>query len=270
MLILIRGGGDLASGIALRLVRAGLKVVICELAQPLAVRRLVSFSEAIYNGETTVEGLTARRVMDPQDTLKVLTTLSRSQIPVLVDPQGEAIAGLHPEVVVDARMTKQPAELPAEKVNLLIGLGPGFTAGANCHCAIETKRGHTLGRVYWQGGPLPDTGIPDGVLERRSERVLRAPVDGELRALAELGSVIEAGQTLAEVDGQVLVASFRGALRGLLRSGQLVKQGMKIGDLDPRADPELCRLVSDKSLAIAGGVLEAILSRPELRSKLWA
>ena len=270
MIVLIRGGGDLASGIALRLYRAGLRIVMTELPQPLAVRRLVSFSEAVYAGETTVEGITAKRVNDPGDALRILNVFAKGQIPVLIDPDGAAIRAVHPTVVVDARMLKQAVPLPEERINLLIGLGPGFTAAGNCHAAVETNRGHTLGRVYWTGGPQPDTGVPDAVQDQRIERVLRAPTDGEVVAHAQLGEIIEAGQLIAEVDGQPVKAGFRGALRGLLRTGVQVSEGLKIGDLDPRADSSLCWLVSDKSLAVAGGVLEAILTRSELRKSFWS
>jgi xanthine dehydrogenase accessory factor len=269
MIVLIRGGGDLASGVALRLQHVGLKVVISELPQPLAVRRFVSFSEAIYIGECTVEGVTARLVKDPTDTLRVLQIFAKNQIPVLIDPQGEAVKYLHPTVLVDARMLKQRAELIPTRVQLIIGLGPGFVVGENCHAVIETKRGHMLGRVLWQGEAEADTGQPEAVAEHRAERVLRAPVDGILQTHAEICDHLESGQPVAEVNGQTINAPFSGILRGLLRSGLEVHKGMKIGDVDPRNDPHFCRLISEKSLAIGGGVLEAILSRVELRPLLW-
>jgi xanthine dehydrogenase accessory factor len=268
-LILLRGGGDLASGVALRLHRAGLRVAICEIAQPLAVRRQVAFAEAVYAGSLTVEGVTARLAKDPSDTLSVLMLFSRGLIPVLVDPQAEAIASLHPTVVVDARMLKEWVPLDARPVPLLIGLGPGFEAGVNCHAAVETNRGHFLGRVYWQGGPEPDTGAPDPVLDKQTERVLRAPAAGVFTGLAEIGDLVEPGALLAQVDGQPLTAPFRGLLRGLLHSGLRVTPGLKVGDLDPRADRRFASLVSDKSLAVGGGVVEAILARPNLRAHLW-
>jgi xanthine dehydrogenase accessory factor len=268
-IILIRGAGDIASGVALRLHLSGMRVVMTELPQPLSVRRLVSFAEAIYAGETTVEGVTAKRVQDPTDALKILRILSQGQIPVLVDPTGEAIAAIHPGVVVDGRMLKQKVELVRTQVQLLVGLGPGFIPGENCHAVVETNRGHQLGRVYWKNPAQDDTGIPEAVAERAAERVLRAPADGELKALAEIGAILEGGQPAAEVNGQQVTARFHGVLRGLIHPGIQVKAGMKIGDLDPRADPRLCSLVSDKSLAVGGAVLEAILSRPNLRAHLW-
>ncbi len=270
MIVLIRGGGDLASGVALRLQHCGIRVVISELEQPLAIRRLVSFSQAIYTGETSVEGITARRVLDPTDTLRVLQVLAKGHIPVLIDPEGQAIKALHPYVVVDARMLKTMVELIPTQVELIIGLGPGFVTGQNCHAVIETKRGHYLGRVIWQGGAEGDSGIPEAVNSMDKGRVLRAPNDGVLQAHAEIGEHLSAGQLVAEVDGQAVYAPFPGVLRGMLHPGIIVKNGMKIGDVDPRDDPAYCRMVSDKALAIGGGVLEAILSRPELRPHLWS
>jgi xanthine dehydrogenase accessory factor len=267
--VLIRGGGDLASGVALRLFRAGIRVMITELPQPLAVRRKVCFAEAVYSGETTVEGVSAKRVQDPGDSLGVLMTFSKGKIPVLIDPEAKAIALLHPSVIVDARMLKRPVELDPNVVPLIVGLGPGFTAGVNCHAAVETNRGHFMGRVYWQGAPQPDTGVPEGVAGRSAERVLRAPEDGSLQAHAEIGDHLDEGQLAAEVSGAPLVAPFAGVLRGLLHPGAPVTRGMKVGDVDPRDDPRICSLVSDKALAVGGGVLEAILSKVELRRHLW-
>lgn len=268
-MILIRGGGDLASGVALRLHRVGLRVVITEIAQPLAVRRLTCFAEAIYRGQFAVEGVAARLCKDPADTLTILMTLSKGQIPILIDPQGESITHLHPTAVVDARMLKRPLELDPRRVALLIGLGPGFEGGVNCHAVVETQRGHTMGRVLWQGKPEPDSGFPDGVAGIDSARVLRAPVDGIFQPFAEIGAHVEAGQPIAEVAGQPILAPFPGVLRGLLYPGLTVRRGLKVGDIDPRDDPHYCSMVSDKSLAVGGGVLEAILTRPNVRAHLW-
>lgn len=269
MIVLIRGGGDLASGVAIRLYRAGLRVVITELPQPLAVRRSVSFSEAVLAGEMTVEGIRARRVADAGDSLRILQILSKGSIPVLIDPEALSAQALHPTVIVDARMRKQPPEPLRHTARLFIGLGPGFTAPKDCHVVIETSRGHTLGRAIWQGSASADTGVPEGVLDHHAERVLRAPADGSLKTFVLIGAHVDEGQIIAEVAGKSITALFPGLLRGLLPDGQVVTAGLKIGDLDPRDDPGLCTLVSDKSLAVAGGVLEAILSRTELRAHFW-
>jgi xanthine dehydrogenase accessory factor len=263
--VLIRGGGDLASGVAARLHRAGFKVLITELSQPLVVRRLVSFAEAVYTGEIQVEGITARKAGDLSQTNQILST---GEIAVLVDPQLESLENFSPLVLVDARMTKRPPGGRLEGVPLVIGLGPGFTAGEDCDAVIETMRGHSLGRVLWHGQALVDTGIPETVGGRDAERVLRAPADGKLEVRVRITDRVQQGDLLAEVSGKPLHAPFTGVIRGLLQDGLPVKAGMKIGDLDPRNDPAYCKMISDKSLAIAGGVLEAILSKPEIRKEL--
>ncbi len=268
--VLVRGGGDLGSGVTLRLHRAGLKVVVAEIAQPLAVRRKVAFAEAVYTGELTIEGVMARRVEDPADTFQIQRLLSQGLVPVVIDPEAEAFKLIQPTVLVDARLSKRPAELSKDIARLYIGLGPGFEAGINCHAVIETNRGPFLGRVYWQGSAEADTGLPDAVKGFRSERVLRAPAEGAVETRSEIGDLLKEGQLIAEVDGEPIVAPFTGVLRGLIHPGLVVREGTKIGDIDPRGDPRLCNLVSDKALAVGGGVLEAILSRPDLRPLLWA
>jgi xanthine dehydrogenase accessory factor len=238
---------------------------VTEIAKPLAVRRTVSFAEAVYAREITVEGITAHCIPDPSDSFRILMVLGKQQVPVLVDPDCTAAKALHASVIVDARMTKQAPQAIGYSPVLYIGLGPGFEAGVNCQAVIETRRCHMFGRVYWRGVPDPDTGQPDG----DPQRVLRAPADGEFVAHAEIGQHIQAGQMIAEVAGQTISAPIPGVLRGLLHPGLTVTRGLKIGDIDPRDDPHLCQLVSDKSLSVGGGVLEAMLSRPELRPQFW-
>ena len=269
MIILIRGGGDLASGVSLRLFRAGLRVIVTELPKPLAVRRRVSFAEAIYAGSVEIEGVTGIRIENPTDISEINQTLARGEIPVIVDPQVEAAQMLKPSVIVDARMLKQHSPMPPTTSCLVIGLGPGFIAGENCHAVIETNRGYRLGRVIWEGSAQADTGIPESLQNHKSDRVLRAPVNGRLSVFADIGDLLEEGQPIAEVGEVTLVAPFKVVLRGILYPGLYVETGLKIGDIDPRADPNFCFMVSDKSLAIGGGALEAILSRPELREQLW-
>lgn len=261
-IVLIRGGGDLASGVALRLHHAGFGVVVTELPQPLAVRRLVSFSEAVYEGQTTVEDVTGRRVTADQ----VDATLARREIPVLVDPNADILQTLNLNrlaAVIDARLIKTPPQPLLTPVPLHIGLGPGFSAPGNCHAVVETQRGHTLGRVYWIGAALPDSGQPEG----DPRRVLRAPAEGMLAPSVKIGEHVGEGQLLAKIrtedDREVgaIFSALPGVVRGLLRAGMPVTKGMKLGDVDPRDDPAFVRLVSDKALAIGGGVLEAILSR---------
>jgi xanthine dehydrogenase accessory factor len=261
-LIVLRGGGDLASGVALRLHRTGFQIVILELEKPLAVRRSVSFSEAVYEGVQTVEGTTARLVSPDQ----LQVTLEANEIPVLVDPQAsilrnQFLTSPRSTFVVDARLLKAAPEPLGVNIPLYIGLGPGFTAGENCHAVIETRRGHTLGRVYWSGAAQADSGEPDG--DRR--RVLRAPYSGVLVADAQIGDQLEEGQLIAEIqpeggnDNYSIFSPFKGVLRGLIRPGIQVTRNMKIGDVDRRNDPAICSLASDKAMAIGGAVLEALL-----------
>jgi xanthine dehydrogenase accessory factor len=198
--------------------------------------------------------------------LKILNIITRKQIPVLVDPECTSARTIHPLVIVDARMTKQPPEPLSHTSLLYLGLGPGFTAPTNCHAVIETQRGHTLGRVIWEGASLVDTSKPSG----DPRRVLRAPIDGVLTSNAKIGDRFEAGNLIARIDDREIFAPFTGVLRGLLHPGLKTIKGMKVGDVDPQDNPLLCRLISDKSLAVGGGVLEAMLSRPEVRHKLWA
>ena len=254
-LILIRGGGDLASGVALRLHHAGLQVIISELAQPLAVRRAVSFCEAVYEGQWQVEEISAERVETRQ---QLEDAIEQGKIPVIVDPNLEKLStfSLNPSIVIDARLLKHPPEPLTIATSLLIGLGPGFVAGENCQAVIETQRGHTLGRVYWRGAASSDSGLPDG----DPGRVLRAPTDGKLTGCAQIGEHIEPDQVIAKVSGQPIRAPFAGVLRGLIRPGLVVSHGLKVGDLDARDNREYCFLVSDKALAIGGAALEAILA----------
>lgn len=272
-IVLIRGGGDLASGVAIRLHRVGMRVVITELAQPLVIRRLVSFAEAIYQGESTVEGVTARRAQSVKD---VLELLELQVIPVLIDPECKILGSIQSThssyrsaILIDARMLKRSPDLGINSAPMVIGLGPGFIAGENCHAVIETNRGHFLGRVIWEGSALPDTGVPEGFGDKYRNRVLRAPVEGNFHPRREICDKLEVGDLVAEVAGTPIFAPFKGVLRGLLHPGLYVRQGFKVGDLDPRDEPSYCRLVSDKSLAVAGGVLEAILSNAEIRSRFW-
>ncbi len=266
MLVLIRGGGDLASGVAVRLHHSGFDVLITELPKPLVVRRSVSFAEAVSEGSIEVEGITALLIKAPGE---MKDTIRAGNIPVLVDPDLACLAEVRPDVVVDARMRKKPPTEGKELATLVVGLGPGFVAGENCHAVIETNRGHSLGRVIWAGPPQEDTGVPGEVNGYSSERVLRAPEDGKLVTGAKIGDQVKNGTVIALVGSQAVLAPFDGVLRGLIKPGIHVSKGAKIGDVDPRDDPTLCLLVSDKSRAIGGGVLEAILACPDLRSGLW-
>jgi xanthine dehydrogenase accessory factor len=262
--VLVRGGGDLASGVALRLRQSGLPVIITELPMPLAVRRRSTFATAVYTGHIQVEDCLACRVDEPIDDPIVGEMVAEGIIPVLVDPACVSIEAFQPKVVIDGRMLKRKVARQQSPVELLIGLGPGFVAGENCDAVVETNHGDSLGRVLWEGAAEPNTSMPETIGGHAEARVLRAPVDGLVETQADVGDLLLAGQTVARVGNTFVLAPFNGILRGLIHRGATVKGGMRIGDLDPRIDPSLCVHVSDKSRAVAEGVLEAIRSKFDL------
>ena len=256
MLVLIRGAGDLASGIALRLHRAGVDVVMTDLPQPTAIRRTVCFSQAIMEGSMVVENVTARLASSPQE---VPDILSRGEIPVLADPEGACLAALHPDAVVDAILAKRNLGTCITDAPVVIGVGPGFTAGQDCHAVVETMRGHYLGRVYYTGSAAPNTGMPGLIGGFAGERVLRAPADGIFHQLMDIGQRVKPGDIAATVEGEPMYCTLEGVLRGILPDGLPVHRGMKAGDIDPRCELAHCYCASDKALAVGGGVLEALL-----------
>lgn len=261
MLVLIRGAGDLASGIALRLHRAHLQVVMTDLPQPTAIRRTVCFSQAVVYGQTQVEDVRAVRAVTQQDVTKALRA---GQIPVLADAQMACLSWLRPDVLVDAVLAKRNLGTKRTDAPLVIGVGPGFTAGEDCQCVIETMRGHTLGRVIRTGSALPNTNIPGLIGGFAGERVLRAPQDGIFQQRLEIGAMVQAGDVAGTVGELPMRCTIAGVLRGILPDGTPVYRGMKAGDVDPRADASACRTASDKSIAIGGGVLQAILEFTEI------
>lgn len=256
MLVLIRGAGDIATGIALRLHRSGLQVVMTDLPRPTAIRRTVCFSPAITDGETTVEGV--RAVYVP-DTAAAKKYLSQGAVPVLADPELACRDALHPDALVDAILAKRNLGTRMTDAPVVVGVGPGFTAGEDCHAVVETMRGHTLGRVIYRGSALPNTNIPGLIGGYAGERVLRAPADGIFTQLLDIGAEVKAGDIAGTVDGEPMRCTIDGVLRGILPSGTPVHKGMKSGDVDPRCQPEYCTTASDKALAVGGGALEAIL-----------
>jgi xanthine dehydrogenase accessory factor len=263
--VVVRGGGDLASGVIYRLAKAGFPVTVTELTHPLAIRRAVAYASAVYEATITVGGLTARRV---ERTADVTHVQAAGEIPVLVDDAGKALTALKPVVVVDARLAKRNLGTTIGDATLVIALGPGFEAGKDCHTVIETSRGHNLGRVIWSGSAEPDTATPGDIQGHAADRVLRAPADGYVTPRAAIGDRLEEGDAVAVVGDQPVVAPFDGVLRGLIHRSVAVTRGMKIGDIDPRAVREHCFTISDKSLAVGGGVLEAILSAPQVAEQL--
>lgn len=256
MLALIRGAGDLATGIALRLWRSGIRVVLTDLERPTAIRRTVAFSEAIVYGETTVEDVTARPAANADEARALLT---QGIVPVLADPGCACREALAPDALVDAILAKRNLGTRITDAPVVVGVGPGFTAGEDCYAVVETMRGHTLGRVIYSGSALPNTNIPGLIGGFAGERVLRAPCDGIFTAVHRIGDTVEEGETIGFVEGQPMKCTISGVLRGVLDDGVPVKKGMKSGDVDPRCKPEYCTTISDKALAVGGGVVEAVL-----------
>lgn len=256
MRVLIRGAGDLASGIALRLFHAKMEVIMTDLPRPTAIRRTVCFSQAILFGTMTVEDVTAVFAETPEAAVSIL---KEKKIPVLADPEAACIAALRPDAVVDAILAKRNLGTKITDAPCVIGVGPGFTAGVDCHACVETMRGHTLGRVITEGSPIPNTNIPGLIGGFAGERVLRAPADGIFRQRLEIGDMVEQNEIAGYVGTEPMRCQISGVLRGLLADGTPVHKGMKAGDVDPRGEVSYCQLVSDKALAIGGGVLEAIL-----------
>lgn len=255
MLVVIRGAGDIATGVALRLYRAGLQIVMCEVETPTSIRRTVCFSEAVRQGEMEVEGVTARRA----DLEELPALLEAGIVPVLVDPAADCAAALEPDAVVDAILAKRNLGTTMDMAPVVVAVGPGFTAGEDCHAVVETMRGHYLGRVIYQGSAQPDTAIPGLIGGYAGERVLRAPADGVFHQLLDIGAQVKQGDIAAQVDGQPMVCTLDGVLRGILAEGTPVHKGMKAGDIDPRCELRHCYCASDKALAVGGGVLEALL-----------
>ncbi len=258
LIILVKGGGEMATGVAHRLARSGFRVCLTEIPRPMAVRREVAFCEAVYDGEKEVEGLRARRVAGKDE---ILRSWEEGQIPLVVDPECSIRRELSPEVLIDAILAKKNLGTRIDDAPLVIGLGPGFCAGRDVHYVIETNRGHSLGRVIENGQAEADTGVPGEIAGFTWERVLRAPAAGEFRGKKRIGDPVQKGEVVAEAGGEPVAAKIDGVLRGILRSGVRVTAGMKAGDVDPRGIREHCFTISDKARSIGGGVLEAILMR---------
>ena len=256
MLIVIRGAGDIATGIALRLFRSGIKIVMTDLPQPTSIRQTVCFSEAIRHGSATVEGVEA---VLAKDAAEAKTLAEGGRVAVLADPQADCVRELKPDALVDAILAKKNLGTHITDAPVVVAVGPGFTAGADCHAAVETMRGHYLGRVITHGSPIPNTNIPGLIGGFAGERVLRAPADGIFHQLLDIGAKVRAGDAAGEVDSVPMLCHIDGVLRGILADGTPVHRGMKSGDVDPRGETAYCDTASDKALAVGGGVLQAIL-----------
>lgn len=255
MRVLIKGAGDLASGIACRLHRCGFQIVMTETAIPTTVRRTVAFSRAVYEGSAQVEGITAVLTADKEEMERAI---ENRQIAVVVDGLASHMDWYQPDVVVDAILAKRNLGTAKEDAPLVIGAGPGFEAGKDCHYVIETKRGHYLGKVIADGAAIPNTGIPGEIGGYSTERIIRAPADGTFHPIAEIGDTVDKDEIVAKVGDVPVHAMMGGIVRGMLQPEVPVHTGMKCGDIDARCEKEHCYTVSDKARAIGGGVLEAI------------
>ncbi|MGM0688180.1 MAG: selenium-dependent molybdenum cofactor biosynthesis protein YqeB [Bacillota bacterium] len=256
--IVIRGAGDLASGIAHRLFSSGFAVIMLELPKPLVVRRTVSFASVVYEGSIIVESVPAELCKSPE---MVNEYFSRKIIPVLIDPDAKSLALLKPSIVVDAIMAKINRVTGIEDADLVIGIGPGFTAGRDVHAVVETKRGLDLGRVFYEGSAAEDTSEPGLINGYGKERLLRSTSGGIFKPLKKIGDLVEAGEIVASVGREDIKSAIDGMVRGMLYPGLDVKEGMKVGDIDPRGESIDYKSISDKARAVGGGVLEAIMHR---------
>ena len=273
MKILIKGAGDLATGIAVRLFRCGYNILMTDIAVPTTVRRTVAFSRAVYDGHCEVEGIEGVLANEQQEAERQLQQIEQLQadrkISVIVDEKTDILKDYQPDVLVDAILAKKNLGTLITDAPLVIGVGPGFTAGVDVHAVIETKRGHDLGRVIYEGSAIPNTGIPGNVGGYTIERLIKAGVDGIFHPLTSIGEYVEQGQAVAEVIvgqadkevvGQPIYAQMSGIVRGMLQEGVYVTTGMKVGDIDARCEIAHCYTVSDKARSIGGGVLEAIIT----------
>lgn len=269
-LVVVRGGGDIATGTIYKLRRCGFRVIVTEIARPSAIRRNVAFCEAVYGGVQTVEDMVCRLAADTAEAVKIADS---GDIAVIVDPGAECVKELAPVALADAVLAKRNTGLKIGMCPVTIALGPGFQAGIDADAVIETMRGHNLGRVIYKGSAMPDTGVPGIIAGYGRERVIHSPAEGVMKNIAHITDTVAAGDIIAEVltnSGAVPVkATIGGILRGLIRDGYPVTKGFKIADIDPRAEEySNCFTISDKARCIAGGVLEALMYLMEMK-KLW-
>lgn len=255
--VIIKSGGDIASGIIQKLHRTGFRVLVLEIEKPTSIRRTVCFSEAIYNGRMELEGVTSVLV---KSIVEIYHAWANDYVPVIVDPNGNYIEKFKPIAVVDAIIAKRNNGMHKELAPITVGIGPGFEAGKDVRVVIESNRGHNLGRLIYEGCTEPNTGKPGNIAGYTIERVLYSPDDGEISLEYNIGETVKAGTIIGYVNGKSIPSKIDGFIRGLIRDGAYVTKGFKIGDVDPRVDQlKNCYTISDKARAIGGAVLEAIL-----------
>lgn len=264
MKILIRGAGDLATGIASRLYGAGHKLLMTEIEVPLTVRRTVALSRAVYEGRAQVEEMLGILAAGRTEAEKIM---AQGDIAVMVDEEAACREWFQPDVIVDAILAKKNLGTRITDAPFVIAAGPGFTAGKDCNCVVETKRGHTLGNVIWKGSAIPNTGVPGNVAGYTIERLIRAAADGSLEPRVQIGDHVETGEIVALTGGVPVYAQMTGIVRGMLQAGVQVKKDLKIGDIDARAELSHCYTISDKARAIGGGVLEAVSGFEKMKDK---
>lgn len=264
MRILIKGAGDLATGIASRLYGAGHSILMTEIPEPLTVRRTVALSRAVYEGSARVEEMTG---ILAQDWLSAEKIMDAGDVAVMADPEAECREWFCPDVIVDAIIAKKNTGTRITDAPFVIGTGPGFTAGIDCNCVVETKRGHTLGSIIWKGSAIPNTGVPGNVGGYTIERLIRSSGDGRIEPKVQIGDYVEKGQLVAVTGGNPVYAQMSGIVRGMLQAGASVKTGLKIGDIDARTQVSHCYTISDKARAIGGGVLEAVTGYERMKGR---
>ncbi|CAM2076254.1 selenium-dependent molybdenum cofactor biosynthesis protein YqeB [Paraclostridium bifermentans] len=256
MMILIKGAGDLATGIAYRLKKSGFDIVMTEIDKPTTVRRTVAFSQAVFDNEIVIEGIKGVKVNNINEIYK---EINQGNIPIIIDEKAEIIKELRPDVVVDAIIAKKNLGTNIKDAPIVIGVGPGFEAKVDCHLVVETKRGHYLGKVIEEGSAIPNTGVPGNIGGYTKERIIRASSNGKIKPVVSIGDFVKKGDVVAYVDGVEVLAQIDGIVRGMLQEGIEVFKGMKSGDIDPRCEKDHCFTISDKARSIGGGVLEAIM-----------
>ena len=256
MMILIKGAGDLATGIAYRLKKSGFDIVMTEIDKPTTVRRTVAFSQAVFDNEIVIEGIKGVKVNNINEIYK---EINQGNIPIIIDEKSEIIKELRPDVVVDAIIAKKNLGTNIKDAPIVIGVGPGFEAKVDCHLVVETKRGHYLGKVIEEGSAIPNTGVPGNIGGYTKERLFRASSNGKIKPVVSIGDFVKKGDVVAYVDGVEVLAQIDGIVRGMLQEGIEVFKGMKSGDIDPRCEKDHCFTISDKARSIGGGVLEAIM-----------
>ena len=255
-MILIKGAGDLATGVAHRLKKCGFNIVMTEISEPTMVRRTVAFSQAVYDKEVEVEGIKAVLAFEKQD---IYSIIEDGNIAILVDEEAKIVKEIRPEIIIDAIIAKKNLGTHIDDAEIVIALGPGFTAGVDCHSVVETKRGHYLGKTIYSGSAIPNTGVPGAIGGYTKERIIRATDDGKISPVASIGDYVEKGDIVAYVNETPIFAEINGIVRGMLQKDVKVFKGMKSGDIDPRCEKDHCFTISDKARSIGGGVLEAIL-----------